>query len=491
MKRASGILMHISSLPGPYGIGDFGAETYNFVDFLAAAGQKKWQILPLGITGFGDSPYQSFSAFAGNPYFIDLDHMCIQGYLQAAELKNIYFSREEEKVDYGLLYSAKMKALRLAFSRGKEELRRELENYLGENANWLRNFALFMALKNKNANRSWLHWPEELRRAQSAAVADFARDNQEELYFWVFTQYYFAKQWRELKDYANKQGISIIGDLPIYVSEDSADVWGNPELFHLDENLHPLTVSGCPPDAFSKTGQLWGNPISDWQVMEAQGYKWWVNRIRHSFTLFDSLRIDHFRGFESYWEVKYGAKTAEKGQWTKGPGSKLFNKIKEELGDLDIIAEDLGFITPEVRQLMAATGFPGMKVLQFAFDTREESDYLPHNYDKNCVVYTGTHDNHTIMGWFEHAPKGDVEHAINYLKLTQEEGYNWGFIRGAWSATAYLALAPLQDFLGLGDEARMNIPSTIGGNWSWRVRKEDLTADLAEKIYTLTKLYGR
>lgn len=489
-ERASGILMHISSLPGKYGIGDFGPEAYSFVDFLVKAGQKNWQILPLGVTGFGDSPYQCFSAFAGNPYFIDLDEFLTRGYLTSEAVKGFDLGSNPAQVDYGQLYVNKMKALRLAYAKAKAEIWTELQDFAAVNADWLREFALFMAIK-AAAKKSWMQWSDDFRNAKSQAVADFARENQEEVYFWVFTQYFFFRQWGKLKEYANKNGIGIIGDLPIYVAEDSADVWGNPEIFHLDANLCPITVSGCPPDAFSRTGQLWGNPVSNWTAMEAQGYKWWLDRIRHSFQLYDCLRIDHFRGFESYWEVQYGAKTAEVGQWTKGPGMKLFNKIKNELGDLDIIAEDLGFLTQEVHQLIRDTGFPGMKVLQFAFDAREESDYLPHNYNRNCVVYTGTHDNHTIMGWFENIPKGDFEYAVNYLKLNYDEGFNWGYIRGAWSSVAYLAVAPMQDFLGLNDEARMNIPSTIGGNWAWRIRKADLSDALAVKIRSLTKLYGR
>ncbi len=491
VQRSSGILMHISSLPGEYGIGDFGKEAYNFVDFLIKAKVKNWQILPLGVTGFGDSPYQCFSAFAGNPYFIDLDELIELGYLDKEDVQRFELSKNPNLVDYGQIYKNKMELLRMAYEVAKEEIYDELKTFYIKNNSWLREFALFMAIKANRGNGLWLKWDSSFKNSKSDAVLDFEKRDEDEIYFRVFTQYFFFNQWLKLKEYANKNGVKIVGDLPIYVSEDSSDAWSNPSLFNLDATLQPITVAGCPPDSFSKTGQLWGNPIYDWDAMEEQGYKWWIQRIKHSFQLYDVLRIDHFRGFESYWEVKYGSQNAIYGKWVKGPGTKLFNKIKEELGELNIIAEDLGFLTDEVRELIKDTGFPGMKVLQFAFDSREESDYLPHNYDKNCVVYTGTHDNHTAMGWFENVPKEDFNYAIKYLKLNYDEGLNWGFIRGAWSSTAYLAIAPIQDFLGLGDEARMNTPSTIGGNWTWRINKSDLTDELARRISELNRIYGR
>lgn len=483
--------MHISSLPGKYGIGDFGKEAYNFVDFLEKAQQKNWQILPLGVTGYGDSPYQCFSAFAGNPYFIDLDELIDLRYLYQDEVNNLDLGKNPECVDYGLLYENKMKLFRIAYGRAKENLANELRDFYLEHHDWLRDFALFMSIKAKNNNISWLHWNKSLRDFKSNEVLDFEKTNQDEIFFWVFTQYFFLKQWLKLKKYANEKGINIIGDLPIYVAEDSSDVWGNPSIFNLNKSLLPITVAGCPPDYFSANGQLWGNPIYNWEALEQQGYNWWIKRIRHSFKLFDILRIDHFRGFESYWEVEYGSETAVNGKWTKGPGIKLFNKIKDELGELNIIAEDLGFMTEDVVRLIKETGYPGMKVLQFAFDSREESDYLPHNYDKNCVVYTGTHDNDTVIGWFKEIPKEDYDFAVRYLKLDHKEGINWGLIRGAWASTAYLAIAQMQDFLGLGSEARMNIPSTLGGNWTWRVGKDMLTEELALKIAELTRTYGR
>lgn len=490
-KRASGILLHISSLPGDYGIGDFGREAYNFVDFLARAGQKYWQILPLGITGFGDSPYQSFSAFAGNPYFIDLDQLIDLGYLERDYIKQFDLGKNPDLVDYELLYKNKMKILRKAYKSAREDLWEDLEGFCQGNYSWVKEFAIFMSIKAKHDGISWREWDWHYRDKNSKEVAQFEKDNKEEIYFWVFTQYIFMAQWQRLKEYANRKGVYIIGDLPIYVSEDSADVWANPEIFKLDDQLCPITVAGVPPDECSATGQLWGNPVYDWAAVEKRDYRWWIKRVGESFKLYDALRIDHFRGFESYCEIDCNAKEVTDWEWVKGPGIKLFNKIKEELGDLNIIAEDLGYITEEVEDLIEATGFPSMKVLQFAFDWEGDSSYLPHNYNKNCVVYTGTHDNPTIVEFIGEMPQKDWEYARQYLKLDKEEGYHWGFIRAAWSSTAYLAIAPMQDFLGLDKRARMNIPSTTGGNWTWRMSKTSLTDELAEKIKVLTNIYRR
>ncbi|MDD4437907.1 MAG: 4-alpha-glucanotransferase [Tissierellia bacterium] len=490
-KRSGGILMHISSLPGEYGIGDFGKEAYSFVDFLVNAKQKYWQVLPLGITGYGDSPYQSFSSYAGNPYFIDLDEFIEIGYLTEDEIKSFDLGCDLAKVDYGLLYKNKFSLLEKVYKKAKESLNEDLYKFYMDNFEWLRDFALFMSIKGLHGSVSWLSWQGDYRRKDSKNVKKFEEDNKDRIYFWIFTQYFFYKQWYRLKSYANENGIKIIGDLPIYVAEDSQDVWSNPKLFNLDEALFPITVSGCPPDAFSEKGQLWGNPIYDWSAMEKEDYGWWKNRIKHSFKMFDVLRIDHFRGFESYWEIKYGFEDAALGQWVKGPGINFFNSIKEELGELNIIAEDLGFLTEDVKKLLKYSGFRGMKVLQFAFDSREGSDYLPHNYDKNCVVYTGTHDNSTVVGWFSKAKIEDADYAKEYFKIGLKEGLNWGFIRGAWSSTADLAITTMQDILGLGDEARMNTPSTVGGNWTWRMKKTDLTIEIVEKLSNITTIYGR
>ncbi len=490
-QRSSGILLHISSLPGEYGIGDFGKEAYRFVDFLEEAGVKNWQILPLGITGYGDSPYQSFSAFAGNPYFIDLDKLISIKLITKEEVMEAKLNSNPEKVDYGHLYDKKMKLLRLAYKRGKDLLKQELDTFYEREYTWLQEFSLYMAIKEHHGQKSWLDWEPEFRIWQSEKVKNFEKENGDAMGFWIFTQYFFDKQWMTLKRYANSKNIEIVGDLPVYVSDDSSDVWKNPELYKLDEERKPITVAGVPPDAFSSTGQLWGNPIYDWENMRQNGYQWWTRRIAHSFKLYDVLRIDHFRGFESYWEVPYGEDTAMFGAWTKGPGIELFHKIKEELGELKIIAEDLGYLTEDVEKLIEATGYPGMKVLQFAFDPREESDYLPHNYTKNSVVYTGTHDNHTVLGWAEKIPKEELLYAIEYLKLDDVEGYPWGMIRGSWSSVSDLAIAPMQEFLNLGDEARMNIPSTLGGNWEWRVEKHHLTKKLAKRIHRLNDTYRR
>ncbi len=491
ITRSSGILMHITSLPSPYGIGTFGKEAYEFVDFLEKSGQKYWQVLPLGSTGNGDSPYQSFSSFAGNPYFIDLNLLAKQGLLRKEDYENIDFGSDNTKVDYEKIFNNKMPILRIAFENSKGKYEDEIKSFRYENKEWLEDYALYMALKSKFDLKPWQDWDEHIKLRHKEAVNQYKEELKLEIGYWVFLQYLFFSQWKNLKSYANSKEIKIIGDIPIYVSEDSADAWANSEIFLLDENKKPIAVSGCPPDAFSDTGQLWGNPIYDWKYLEKSDYKWWIERIKINSTIYDVTRIDHFRGFESFWQVPYGEKTAVNGRWAKGSGIKLFDTVKRVLGEVNIIAEDLGYITQEVIDFRNAAGFYGMKVLEFAFDTREQSDYLPHNYDKNCIVYTGTHDNETVIGWMENTKNDDVNFAKEYFKLDEKEGYNWGFIRGALSSVANLAIAQLQDYLGLGNEARMNIPSTIGGNWQWRVEKEMLTDRLAEKINKITKLYGR
>ena len=492
MNRASGIIMHIASLPGEYGIGTFGESAYKFADFLSKAGQKYWQILPLGPTSYGDSPYQSFSAFAGNPYFIDFDLLNKEGLLKKSDYENIDFGNNRESIDYGILFKEKMRVLRIAYENSIGKDKEEIEKFREENKLWLEDYALFMAIKEEFNLVSWQKWDEDIKTREKNTLEKYKKKLVKEVDYWIFLQYHFFKEWNNLKKYVKDLGIEFIGDMPIYVAEDSSDVWANPELFLLDENKTPKKVAGCPPDAFSATGQLWGNPIYNWDYLEKTGYEWWIDRVRESLKLYDVVRIDHFRGFESYWEIPYGEDTAVNGKWVKGPGIKLFDAIKEKLGDVKVIAEDLGYLTKEVLDFRDETGFPGMKVLQFAFDSREESDYLPHNYTRNCVAYTGTHDNDTCRGWFETTgSKSDVEYAKKYLKLTKEEGYNWGFIRGVWSSVADTSIALMQDFLNLGNEARINYPSTLGGNWMWRVKEEDLTERLAEKIRDITKLYGR
>lgn len=492
MERSSGIIMHISSLPEKYGIGTFGQQAYDFADFLKQAGQRYWQILPLGHTSYGDSPYQAFSAFAGNPYFIDLDYLVRDGLLTKNDLERLDARVNETEVDYEALFKTRYIVLRKAYQEGKEKYKNEMSIFDKNNEEWLTDYAMYMAIKEKMDLVSWQEWDEDIKLRKPEAIERYQQELADEIGFWKFVQYEFYKQWNELKAYVNKLGIQIIGDIPIYVASDSSDAWANSTLFKLDENKNPIVVAGCPPDAFSETGQLWGNPIYDWDYLEKTKYEWWIKRIAESLKLFDVIRIDHFRGFEAYWEVPYGDETAVNGKWVKGPGIKLFRAIKEALGEVNIIAEDLGFLTQEVLDFRDETGYPGMKVLQFAFDTREESEYIPHTYYKHCMVYTGTHDNDTIRGWMEQTGgKEDVQHAIHYLNLNEEEGYNWGFIRGAWSSVGNVAITMMQDILNLGNEARMNLPSTLGGNWMWRMKQEDLTDDLATRLYQLTRLYGR
>ena len=491
MDRKSGIIMHISSLDEDYGIGSFGKSAYAFADFLKKSGQAYWQILPLGPTCYGDSPYQSFSAFAGNPYFIDLDTLCSEGLLEKQEYEDIDFG-SGSLVDYGKLFNERGRVLKIAYNRSKGRLDTQIEKFKEDNSNWLQDYALYMAIKYKMGHKSWQEWDCDIKTRQPEAVSRYESELSDDINYWIFVQYEFYKQWTALKEYVNKLGIKLIGDIPIYVSGDSSDAWTNDKIFKLDENKNPVVVAGCPPDAFAENGQLWGNPIYDWDYLDSTGYKWWIDRMKASLKLFDVVRVDHFRGFESFWQVPASEPTARNGEWVKGPGMKLFNALKNTLGDIDIIAEDLGFLTPEVIQFRDDTGYPGMKVMQFAFDTREESDYLPHNYEHNCVAYTGTHDNDTIMGWVETTGnKEDVQNAKEYLKLDEKEGYNWGFIRGAWSSVADLSIAQMQDFLGVGNECRMNLPGAMGNNWKWRIDKGVLTNELADKIYNLTKMYGR
>lgn len=468
-----------------------GKEARAFADFLAAGGQRYWQLLPLGPTGYGDSPYQSFSTFAGNPYLIDLDFLAEEGLLTEPEYAGEDWGEDPQRVDFGLLYRKRYPVLKKAVRRLLERKEPEYETFLAENAHWLPDYALFMALKDAGGGTPWWQWPEELRRREPRALARTGEELREETDFWQGVQYLFFRQWQKLKEYVNGRGIGLIGDLPIYVALDSADVWAGPELFQLDRELVPTEVAGCPPDAFAADGQLWGNPLFDWERMEADGYAWWIGRIAHQLRLYDMLRIDHFRGFESYYAIPFGEGTARNGRWRPGPGMKLFRAVEAALGQKDIIAEDLGYLTPEVRQMLAESGFPGMKVLQFAFDSREESDYLPHNYDKNCVVYVGTHDNDTALGWLDTVSPEDRRYAMDYLKLTGAEGYHWGLMRGAWASAAQLAVVTAQDLLGLGSGARMNTPSTLGGNWQWRAMPGVFTEELAQRLRRETGIYRR
>ena len=488
--RESGILMHITSLPGPYGVGTMGKSAYSFVDFLKKAGQSYWQILPLTPTSYGDSPYQSCSTFAGNHYLIDLDMLVEEGLLKKEELSSIHWCDRENKVDFGIQYRNRLEVLRLAY--GRFESNEDFVNFCRENGSWLSDFALFMALKDANEGKPWYQWETELKFREPNAIWQARRELRDEVSFYSFVQYLFRKQWTALRTYAHKNGIRIIGDVPIYVPYDSADVWSNPELFQLDADLTPTAVAGCPPDAFSDDGQLWGNPLYRWDLMSQQGYAWWINRLEAAGKLYDVIRLDHFRGFESYWEVPYGDKTARGGRWVKGPDMEFINTIKEKLPQVRMIAEDLGVLTDAVLELRDGSGFPGMKVLQFAFDSREPSEYLPQAYITNTVCYTGTHDNMTTRQWFESASVDAVAYAKEYMALTTEEGYVWGVIRTAMSSVSDLCVIQMQDFLNLGAEARMNFPGTLSdANWTWRAEKGMLTDTLAEKIGKMTRLYNR
>ena len=494
MDRGSGILMHISSLPNQYGIGTFGKEAYAFADFLAAAKQKYWQILPLCPTSFGDSPYQSPSAFALNPHFIDFEWLESHGFLQREEYSSVDFGDDPFHVDYLKVYVNKEAVLRKAFSRRELLPAQDLEVFIQRHQIWLGDYALYMALKKHFDNQPWECWDEDIKLRLPDAMAYYKEKYQEDIQYFQFIQYIAYEQWNSLKDYINRHGISIIGDIPIYASADSADTWSNAStgIFQYSIDLTPICVAGCPPDYFSDNGQYWGNTVYDWEKNKETGYHWWIRRIQNALTNFDWVRIDHFRGFESYWEVPYGSPTAAYGSWKPGPGIDFINALKNALGDVNIIAEDLGYMTDHVKAFLKESGFPGMKVLGFAFDTLGDNDYLPHNYDKSCVVYTGTHDNDTVQGWFTQAGEEQAAFAKRYLKLDEAEGYHWGLIRGAHSSAAFLSVIPMQDFLGLGSEARMNTPATLGGtNWQWRMKTEDTSDDLAQKIAALTRLYGR
>lgn len=485
--RASGILMPIFSLPSPYGIGTLGKEAYAFVDFLKESKQTYWQVLPLGPTSYGDSPYQSFSTFAGNPYFIDLDMLKDDGLLTQKDIDSIAWKQGD--VDYAFMYSNRIQILRKAFECFTADAM--FEAYEREQSHWLPDYALFMALKKEQGDVSWLDWEESLKKRESNAIRLAKKRLAKEMDFHIFLQYMFASQWHQLRSYANKHAIQIIGDVPIYVALDSADTWMHPELFLLDKQLTPTFVAGCPPDYFSKTGQLWGNPLFDWKRHEQSGFAWWVSRIEAAFRCYNVLRIDHFRGFASFYAIPHGHQTAEFGHWEAGPGMLLFNALRKQLGKLNIIAEDLGFLTKDVFKLLKDTGFPGMRVLQFAFTPYQNSMYLPHNYIRKCIAYTGTHDNTTSSDWYLRAPRAEKRFAQTYLMLTKREGISWGLIRGIFASAADTAIAPMQDFLSLGAQARINTPSTLGGNWQWRMDKDALTASLAEKIKELTMRYGR
>ena len=488
--RESGVLMHITSLPSPYGVGTMGKCAYEFVDFLKAAGQSSWQILPLTPTGYGDSPYQSCSTFAGNHYLIDLDTLASQGLLEKSDFENIDWTSEPGRTDFGKLYNNRLSVLRKAYARfqGGEDF----DRFCMENSSWLPDFALFMAIKGRESGKAWYQWEDGLKRRNPDAIWAVRQELKDEIRFYCFVQYLFDRQWSALRQYAHDAGIKIIGDVPIYVPYDSVEVWSSPEMFELDENLDPVNVAGCPPDGFNEDGQLWGNPLYRWELHHADGYSWWIRRMAAAGKRYDVIRLDHFRGFESYWAVPFGDPTARGGVWREGPGMNFVNALRNGLPQVEMIAEDLGFLTQAVLDLRDASGYPGMKVLQFAFDSREPSEYLPHTYTTNTVCYSGTHDNMTTRQWLESLTPEALAYATEYMNLTENEGMVWGVVRTAMASVSDWCVTPMQDLLNLGGEGRMNFPGTqTGANWTWRALPGYLTEELAAKFRRLTALYGR
>ncbi|MBK8903259.1 MAG: 4-alpha-glucanotransferase [Anaerolineaceae bacterium] len=495
-ERAAGILLHPTCFPGRYGIGDFGDAAYRFVDFLMASKQSLWQILPLGPTGYGDSPYQAFSAFAGNPLLISPDRLVREGYLPETAVRSVP-PFPQHAVDFGPVIEYKTALLQKAhehfLAQGKAAQKAAFETFCHEQSSWLDDFAFFMALKNHHVEHEggvWNTWPREIALREPAAMASWGDKLAHEIGRHKFLQFLFFQQWLSLKGYANEHGIQIIGDLPIFVAFDSADVWANPDLFYLDETGAPTVIAGVPPDYFSETGQRWGNPLYRWDRMADAGYPWWSARLQMSFTQADIIRIDHFRGFDAYWEIPAEEPTAVVGQWVKGPGQAFFQAMRDQLGELPLIAEDLGVITPEVTALRDAFDFPGMKILQFAFGGERNSNFLPHTFDKNSVVYTGTHDNETVLGWYRNATEAERDHIRRYLQVSGQD-ISWDMTRLAYMSVANTAVATLQDLMGLGNEARMNYPGRVGGYWRWRYLPHMLTQEIATRLREITELYGR
>lgn len=495
-KRECGVLLPVSSLPSKYGIGCFSKSAYDFVDALKEAGQCCWQILPLGPTSYGDSPYQSFSTFAGNPYFISLEDLIEEGVLTKKECDSADFGKNKISIDYAKIYKSRTALLRKAYERSKISENPDFVEFQQKEGWWLKNYALFMAVKERFDGEPWSEWAEDIRFRWQNALDYYRRELYFDIEFQEYMQFKFYEQWKKLKAYANKKGIRIIGDIPIYVAMDSADTWASPWLFKLDEKNQPTQVAGCPPDGFSATGQLWGNPLYNWEVHRQSGFDWWVKRIEHCFSMYDIVRIDHFRGFDEYYAIPFGDKTAENGWWEKGPGMDLFRAVSNRLGEREIIAEDLGFMTDSVIKLVEDSGYPNMKVIEFAFDERDTgnaSDYLPHNYPRNCVVYTGTHDNETLVGWFKDITPGEQKQVREYLNNfhdSDKEIYK-DIICLVMRSVANLCIIPMQDYLGLGNEARINKPSTLGCNWKWRMTEGQFSKELRKEMKTLAKRYGR
>ncbi|MCI6887662.1 MAG: 4-alpha-glucanotransferase [Lachnospiraceae bacterium] len=496
MKRSAGVLLSITSLPSRYGIGCFSKNAYDFVDWLKEAGQTYWQILPLGTTSYGDSPYQSFSTFAGNPYFISLETLVEEGVLTEEECAQADFGEDEGSIDYEKMYLSRYPLLHKAYERSNISQNPDYQRFLNENSWWLSDYALFMAVKDRFGGAPWTEWAEDIRLRWGYAMDYYRQELYFDIEFQQYLQFKFYEQWTRLKAYANSRGIQLIGDIPIYVAMDSADAWANPQLFQLDQDNVPVAVAGCPPDGFSAIGQLWGNPLYNWDYHRQTGYQWWISRLAYCFRLYDVVRIDHFRGFDEYFSIPYGETTALNGHWEKGPGIDLFRHVEQALGWKEVIAEDLGYMTDSVRRLVWESGFPGMKVLEFAFDSRDSgcaSDYLPHNYTENCVAYTGTHDNETIRGWFESIHEEERVMARDYLcdAYTPVEKLNWSFISLIMRSRANLCVIPMQDYLGYDNSCRMNTPSTVGENWKWRLKTGELTEELQQKIHEVTLRYGR
>lgn len=489
MKRASGIIMPVFSLPGKYGIGTFGKEAYDFIDFLSDAGQKYWQVLPMGPTDCGNSPYSSLSVFAGNQNFIDLEQLIEEGAVDRKEVEMIDWGSGD--VDYDKVIPGKKKILKSAYLKAYNSVKEEVSDFAENNISWIYDYALYMALKEHFDGLPWYEWEEDIRLREQEAVEKYRSELKDSINYHIYVQYLFFKQWDKLKKYAEDKDVKFIGDIPIYAAMDSADVWASPENFQLDEKNMPVDVAGVPPDYFSEEGQLWGNPLYDWLAMKNDGYGWWIRRIGAAERLYDVIRIDHFRGLESYWAVPATEKTAVNGEWRKGPGLDFIERIKGWFCGIEIIAEDLGILTDDVRELLKNSGFPGMKVLQFAFDDSGNSDYLPHKYDKNCVCYGGTHDNATIKEWLETGDKKEIEFAREYFGINKKDNFNFGIIRGGMASVADTFITQMQDYLELGKEARTNIPGIAFGNWKWKMEEGAATKQLAEKILKMTKLYGR
>ncbi len=490
-KRQAGVLLPVFSLPSKYGIGTFGKEAYKFIDNLKKAKQSYWQVLPHGPTGYADSPYQSYSSFAGNPYFIDLELLQEKNLITKEECDNFIWFTDENYIDYDKVSEGRAILLRKAFERDNYIEILEYKNFIKENSYWINDYALFMALRDENDKKSWHLWKTSEKMREEKAIKDAEKRLEKEINYYIYVQYLFFSQWSALKKYANENGIQIIGDIPIYLSLESSDVWANRRLFELNSDGEPKRVAGCPPDEFAKTGQLWGNPLYLWNVHKKDKFKWWISRMRAIFNMYDVVRIDHFRGFEKFYSIPADAETAENGEWVNGPGIELFNTIKSELGDVKIIAEDLGYITPEVRKLLNDTGYPGMKVMQFAFKKGVNSEYLLHNHIKNCVVYTGTHDNQTSKSWFEGMSWEERNYTGQYMGFYTEEWDKNRFIRHTMSSTANLVIVPLQDYLELGDEARINTPSTVENNWQWRLKQNQFDDECCRYMAYIANLYYR